>query len=374
MSKELVVYGRFKGRYKTDQVMPLRIDEAYPDDAHKVQIYEGNLEAISFDETYQPEKHRIFKSFLLSNVENIAVTGTPQGPFNGQRVFDFTQFLIVEPVIESAHALNGATYGEISGMAYGITKERPKISKLDPQDPPPPPEPTNPNNPTNPDNPNRGGGTTGLGFNDDSEIGAFLERGRNGCSLLVQGCLSNFWRILGFLLLILFLWWLMKACSKMADEDTCTERNQNELILTELEKERDSVRKIYEENLQKALANINKIYFYRGSTEFHQYSLGSEGSLARLKNLIEVYDDKTFVIVGHHSGARVEKTNLDLLRAETVRNEFLNAGISGNRLEIKVEKDLQPLEKNKIYMYMLPDYSKREYNRNMRVEIQVKKP
>jgi outer membrane protein OmpA-like peptidoglycan-associated protein len=368
MSKEHVVYGRFKGRYKTDQVMPLKINEVYPDDAHKVQIYQGNIEAISFDETYQPEKHKVFKSFELTNVENIAVTGTPQGPFNGTRVYDFTQLLIVVPVIESAHAMNGATYGEISGMAYGITKERPKISKLDPKDPPPPPEPTNP------DNPNRGGGITDSGFNDDSEIGSFLERGRNGCTSLFQGCIGNFWRILGYLILILFLWWLIKACSKMADEDTCSERNQNELILTALQKERDSIRKIYEENLQKALANINNIYFYRGSTEFHQYSLGSEGSLARLKNLIEVYDDKTFVIVGHHSGARVENTNLDLLRAEIVRTEFLNAGITGNRLEIKVQKDLQPLEKNNIYTYMLPDYSKREYNRNMRVEIQVKKP
>lgn len=360
MGSEYAVYGKFKGKYKTNQILPLMSSEAYPTDkAHEVQVYQGGLEAISFDDEYEPEKHRVFSSYILRNVENITVKGTADGPFSNEQIYDFTQLIIINPKIESAHDMNGATYGELSGMAYGKTQDRPKISKLDPPEPPPP---------------NKNQGATGnSGFNDHSEIGDYLEKAKNGCSYFYDGCIRNFWRILQFLLLLLFLWWLIKSCSAIAERKDCSKRDQNKIILENIEKKRDSLRVKYKENLNKALANINNVYFYRGTSEVHQYSLGFNGNLERLKHLLSVYEDTDFIIEGHHSGASVESDKLDMSRAESVRNEFINAGISAKRLEVVTKGDSEPLEKNMIYPYMFPDYSLRYYNRNMRVEIRIKK-
>ncbi|NDB35835.1 MAG: hypothetical protein EB023_10970, partial [Flavobacteriia bacterium] len=189
MSKEHNIYGKFKGLYKTNQVMSLRVGDNFPSGVdHKVQVYQGSLAALSFDKEYTPEKHRVFKSFVLSNVENIEISGEENSPFANMQVYDFTQLIIIEPKIESAHSINGATYGELSGMAYGITKSRPKINRLDPPDPPP----TNPDGPTN-----SGNGFTGnTGFNDNSEIGGYVEQAKSGCSRVYSGCLENFWRII----------------------------------------------------------------------------------------------------------------------------------------------------------------------------------
>ena len=101
-------------------------------------------------------------------------------------------------------------------------------------------------------------------------------------------------------------------------------------------------------------------------------TLGENGNLQRLMKLISVYDDKEFILVGHHSGSKLESTNLDQLRAEKIRTELISAGISGNRLEIQTKGNSAPLENNVIDPYMFPDYSLRYYNRNMRVEVKVK--
>lgn len=345
--------------------MSLRVGDNFPSGVdHKVQVYQGSLAALSFDKEYTPEKHRVFKSFVLSNVENIEISGEENSPFANMQVYDFTQLIIIEPKIESAHSINGATYGELSGMAYGITKSRPKINRLDPPDPPP----TNPDGPTN-----SGNGFTGnTGFNDNSEIGGYVEQAKSGCSRVYSGCLENFWRIISYILLLLFLWWLIKSCSKMSEKEDCAKRDATDQQHEKLKKERDSLRVRYEDNLDKTLANINKIYFYKGTPEIHQYSLGENGNLQRLMKLISVYDDKEFILVGHHSGSKLESTNLDQLRAEKIRTELINAGISGNRLEIQTKGNSAPLENNVIDPYMFPDYSLRYYNRNMRVEVKVK--
>jgi outer membrane protein OmpA-like peptidoglycan-associated protein len=370
MAGEHVVYGKFKGRYKTNQVMPLTANDAYPTDiAHKVQIYQGNLDTISFDNEYRPEKHRVFKSFVLSNVENIEVAGTPNGPFSKSQLYDFTQFILIDPKIESAHNINGATYGDISGMVYGKTQSRPKISKLDPPDPPPT---TAGNGDGNNGGNTYGPGATGdTGFNDNSEIGDYLEKTKAGCANAASGCFQNFWRFLKYLILLLLLWLLIKACAGWADRDDCSKRRHNKILLERLEKERDSLRIIYDQNLQKALANIDKIYFYRGTSEIHQYSRGADGNVERLKHLLSVYNDKKFIIVGHRGA--FESAGLDSLRAKTVRKEFVRAGIAKERIEIRTKADKEPLESEEVYPYMFPNYNLRYYNRNMRVEIRIKK-
>ncbi len=371
MAGELVVYGTFRGRFKTDQILPLGSNEAFPKDlTNKVQVYSGTLEDTVFEHEYKPEKHRVLSSFVLSNVPNIEIVGnqSKNAQFADTRVYDFTQLVIIKPVIERTFPMNGGTYGEVSGMAYGKTADRPRISKLDPPDPP---TVTGANNNGN----NTGGAAGNNGFNDQSQIGDLVNRTQEGCNTLFTGCIANFWRILGYLLLLLFLWWLIKACSSMASGTDCRERDQNELILKEEQKLRDSLRHIYEDNLEQALANINKIYFYRNSDEIHNYSLGDNGSLNRLIYLLQVYEDKSFYLIGNYSGAGVENASLhlDSMRAIKIRDVMMMNGIAANRLEIINKADKEPIDQAIIYPYMLPDYSLQYYNRNMRVEITVKK-
>jgi outer membrane protein OmpA-like peptidoglycan-associated protein len=371
MAGELIVYGTFRGRFKTDQVLPIGSHDTFPKDlTHKVQVYSGTLEDTLFEHGYKPEKHRVLSSFVLSNVPNIEVRGNKgkDSPFHDTRVYDFTQLIIIKPVIERTFPMNGATYGEIIGMAYGKTAERPKISKLDPPDPP-----------TLTGTNNNGDGNSGAignnGFNDHSQLGDLINRTQVGCGALFSGCIANFWRILGYLLLLLFLWWLIKSCSAMALENDCKERDHNQLILKENEKLRDSLKHIYEENLEEALANINKIYFYRNSAEIHDYSQGSNGSLNRLIYLMQVYKDKSFYLIGHYSGSGIENAglNLDSMRATRIKDVLMYNGIASDRLQIINKAEKEPIDQAVIYPYMLPDYSLQYYNRNMRVEVKVKK-
>ncbi len=366
MAGELIVYGDFFGLFKTDQDLPLGSTAIFPTDLkHKVQVYQGKITNSTFEHEFKPEKHRILKSFVLSGVSNIEIVGNAKAPFADSRVYDFTQLMIIDPKIERVFSMNNGTYGEISGKVYGKTADRPRISKLDPLSPPPLIENNEPGKVDKP--------TGDTGLNDDSEIGKIIEKSKEGCLKAWTGCLANIWRILGYLLLLLFLWWLIKACSKMAEGDDCIVRDNNEQLLIEKEKIRDSIKIEYDKNLDKALANVNTIYFFKNTDEFHNYSLGSSGNLVRLTTLLQVYNDRSFYIVGHHSGISVESARLDITRAALVKQTFVSAGIPANNLFLIYKADKEMISTKDLHPYMLPDYSLRYYNRNMRVEIKVKK-
>lgn len=366
MAGELIVYGDFFGRFKTDQDLPLGSTAIFPTDLkHKVQVYQGKITNSTFEHEFKPEKHRMLKSFVLSGASNIEIVGNAKAPFADSRVYDFTQLMIIDPKIERAFSMNEGTYGEISGKVYGKSANRPRISKLDPLAPPP----VNPGN-NNGDNNDATGNT---GFNDNSQIGEFIEKSKAGCLSAWTGCLANIWRILGYLLLLLFLWWLIKACSAIVEGDDCIIRDKNEQLLIQKEKERDSLKIEYDKNLDKALANIKTIYFYKNTDEFHDYSLGTSGNLNRLITLLQVYSDRSFYIVGHHSGISVESARLDMTRAALVKQTFVAAGIPAKNLFLEYKADKELITTKDLHPYMLPDYSLRYYNRNMRVEIKVKK-
>ena len=107
--------------------------------------------------------------------------------------------------------------------------------------------------------------------------------------------------------------------------------------------------------------------------EFHDYSLGSSGNLVRLTTLLKVYNDRSFYIIRHHSGQGVESVNLDESRAALVKQTFVAAGIPADNLFLEYKEDKEMIATKELHPYMLPDYSLRYYNRNMRVEIKVKK-
>lgn len=366
MSSEYVILGSFKGRFKTNQATALGLSETFPQDlAHKVQVYSGALDQTTFQEEFAPHEYRKLSSFLFINVPNISVQGNAQAPFPDQRVYTFTQLLLIDPKITRTYDLNGQTYGELEGKAYGITAKSPQIDKADP----PPPDQ------------NSGNDSTGVGstdFNDDSEIGQTINKVQSGCMDGLTGCLANFWRILGLILLILFLLWLIKSCNQLANDDgSCDRLEEHKIQLTEQERIKDSLNRIYEENIRKNLANIKNVYFYQNSDEVHEYSLNEaegKGNLIRLTNLLRVCDDKSFQIIGHHSGAEIEgKANLDSLRAIAVKEYFIDHGISQSRLFVVAKADSAAYFSKELFNYMLNDYSIKKYNRNMRVTVKLLK-
>lgn len=363
MSSEYVILGSFKGRFKTNQATALGLSETFPQDlAHKVQVYSGALDETTFSDEFAPDEYRKLSSYLFINVPNVLVQGNAKAPFPDQRVYTFTQLLLVDPKIIRTYEMKGQTYGELEGKAYGITA---KTAHIDKADPPPPDE--------------SGNDSTGVGstdFNDDSEIGQTINNVQTGCSSAFSGCLANFWTILGWILLILFLLWLIKSCNQLANDDgSCDRLDEHRIQLIEQERIKDSLNRIYEENIRKNLANIKNVYFYQNSDEVHEYSLNEaegKGNLIRLTRLLQVCDDKSFQIIGNHSGTEIEgKPNLDKLRAIAVKEYFIANGISQSRLFVVAKSDSAAYFSKELSNYMLNDYSIKKYNRNMRVTVRL---
>jgi outer membrane protein OmpA-like peptidoglycan-associated protein len=365
MSAEYTILGTFKGRFKTNQATSLGLSDAFPQDfAHKVQVYSGSLSDNSFEEDFQPDNYRKLSSYIFINVPNIEVQGNAKAPFPDKRVYTFTQLLLIDPKIIRTYELKGQTYGEIEGKAYGKTAPIPEIDKADPP-------------PLDPDN----NGSVGVGstdFNDDSEIGQTINKLQTGCVSGLSGCLANFWRILGLILLILFLLWLLKSCNELANDDgSCDRLAEHKIQLIEQQRIKDSLERVYEENIRKNLANIKNVYFYQNTDEIHEYSLNEargEGNLIRLTRLLQVCNDKSFQIVGHHSGKDIEgRENLDQLRAIAVKEYFIANGIDPSRLFVVAKADSNAYYGKSLSNYMLNDYSMKKYNRNMRVTVKLMK-
>lgn len=361
MSSEYVVLGDFKGRFKTNQTQSIGLSDDFPVDfAHKVQVFEGSLENTSFESTFTPQNHRKLSSFVLSNVPNIMIHGNSSGPFPDKRVYTFTQLIIIEPKIDRTYEINGLNYGELSGRAYGISEKNPQIQRLDPD-------------PVNHSDKNSGGSVGSTDFNENSEIGQAFNNAQKGCINAFNGCLENFWRILMWILLILFLLWLIRTCNRLAnDNGVCDRKEQHERLLEKEKKNRDSLDLIYKENLRKALVNMKNIYFYQNTADFHDYSKGTKGNLTRLTQLLKICNDKPFYIIGYHSGKDTEFTDLDSLRAETVKSHFISNGIKSSNIYILRKGQAKTDSLNQLYPFLTEDYNVKYYNRNMRVEIKLK--
>jgi hypothetical protein len=372
MSAEYIVLGNFKGRFKTSQATALGLSESFPEDfEHKVQVYDGVLDQTTFEDRFAPQNYRKLSSFLFHNLPNVTIQGNAEGPFSDKRIYTFTQLMIIDPKVVRTYEMNNQTYGEIEGKAYGITNKNAQINRLDP-----PPVDADDNGGGNGSGIGGGGGSGGSSdFNEESEIGQTLNRAKSGCGTALSGCLTNFWRILLWLLFILFLLWLIRSCSQLAQDDgSCDRRDRHRELLKEEKKLKDSLQNIYDENVKKALANIKNVYFYQNSAEFHQYSLEEKGNLLRLAKLLKTCDDKSFYIVGNHSGSEIEEgSNLDARRAEAVKDYFVSHGVKESHLFIKLKADSLAFYPKELSNYMLRDYTIKKYNRNMRVYVQLKK-
>ena len=348
-----IVYGNFRGYFKTKQRGLLgRTDSPPTDNTHTVQVYEGTLESKGFYSEFKPQDYRKLKSFVLSNVPNVSINPGESGPFVGHQTFTFTQLILIDPKIIKTYEIEGETYGEIASMAYGKTYASPQLKKLRP-------DPFNDS-----------------GYSDNEQWyhsnNGCVSSGINGCGTMYQGCKTNFWKILGLLLLLLLLLGLIRACNHIAnDKQACVDADLARKERIQKEKEVKETKLQYDLNLKNALANVSTIYFYRNSTDIHINSTGMNGTVDRLAEVIEAYDDKSFVLEGHQDDKSIESTGLDIKRAEKIKHILTLKGIDEQRITVvgRQNKDATPMP---LYKFM-DDKGTREYNQNMKVTIRVRK-
>jgi hypothetical protein len=348
-----IVYGQFRGLFKTKQSGVLPESESPPHEtSHAVQVYQGNFDAEQFFEEFKPHEYRKLKSFVLSNVPNVKLTAPQVQGFVGGHDFTFTQLILIDPKIIRTYEIEGETYGEIASKAYGKTFTEPQLKKLKPD----------PFNDT--------------GYSDHEQWyrtnNGCWNSGVNGCGTMYQGCKTNFWKILGLLLLLLLLLGLIRACNHIAnDKQACVDADLARKERIQKEKEVKETKLQYDLNLKNALANVSTIYFYRNSTDIHINSTGMNGTIDRLSEVIQAYDDKSFVLEGHQDDKSIESTGLDIKRAEKIKHVLTLKGIDEQRITVvgRQNKDATPMP---LYKFM-DDMGTREYNQNMKVTVRVRK-
>jgi len=347
------IYGDFKGLFKTKQSTAIGAGDNPPHNLdHTVQVYQGVLKAEQFFEEFKPQDYRKLGSFVLLNVPNISVVSDAQGSIAENQLFTFSELILIEPEILRVYELNGETYGELKSKAYGRTFQAPQLTKLKPDS------------------------FDSTGYSDRNQWvqrqEGCINQSYQGCGKLFQGCLQNFWKILWFLVLCLLLFGLIRACNSIIhDQEVCNKAEQARKNKEQLERELKKIKEQYDQNLMNTLKNMSTIYFYRNSTDLHANSSGLNGTLDRLANVIQTYDDRSFVLVGHCADNTVELEGIAELRAKKVKDLLINKGIIGNRLTIQLKgsSEAKPLP---LYQFMEKD-GIREYNANMKVTVVVNK-
>ena len=382
MSGSLVVYGDFRGLFKTSQSMPLGNNDVFPTDlSHKVQVYKGTIDNVRFEQEYKPEQHRILKSFVLSTIPDIEINGNASGPFSDKRIYTFQQLIIIDPKIERTYSMNNSTYGELSGTVYGYTEQNPQISRMNPS--PPPNEGdsgTGVQDPTGNggNNGNQvGGGSNGSGsteFNNETEIGRIINQSKEGCSSIYSGCLENIWRIISAILLLLLLWWLIRSCNQIANDNRACDRKEKIFReLTDEERKNKKLKEQYEQRIERFINANQTIFFYKNSSEQTLISQ-KQNSLRKWAKLIKTCKEKKFEIIGHHAGKSLEDkySDIDLRRARRTKYELKKLGVKSQQIICSRMADKERKYSNEIRQIRV---GKRMcfYNRNMRVEIRVKK-
>jgi outer membrane protein OmpA-like peptidoglycan-associated protein len=363
--------------------MPLGNNDNFPTDlSHKVQVYQGTIDNVSFQHEYKPEQHRILKSFVLSTVPDIEINGNESGPFSDKRIYTFQQLIIVDPKIERTYTMNNSTYGELSGKVYGYTEKNPQITRLNP---PPPPNGGNSSEGSNDATGNGGnngnelgggssGGAGSTEFDNETEIGRIINQSKEGCFSLYSGCLENIWRILVAILLLLFLWWLIRSCNQIANDNRACDRKEKIFReLTDEERKNKKLKEQYEQRIERFINANQNIFFYKNSSEQTLISQ-KQNTLRKWAKLIKTCKEKKFEIIGHHAGRSLEDkySDIDLRRAKRTKYELTKLGVKSQQIiclgmankETKYSNEIRQIRVGK---------SMRSYNRNMRVEIRVKK-
>jgi outer membrane protein OmpA-like peptidoglycan-associated protein len=389
MDERYVFLGEFKGMFFTLQELPLDSTSPFPEEQeHIVRVYQGVLTDAEFQDEYKPEDYRNLETFVLSNVPKIQINPKGPGPFKDIRTYTFSQLLLLHPKVERTFDINGKTYGEIVSKAYGITEKFP-LTKFDGET-----NVTEQNDSDNTFNNNQGGNNYG---NNSNKGPVIVDEGytqnvnqdtdsttvadpitwqdrwdsvQSGCGYWFSGCLANFWSILFWLILLWFLWSILRSCNDGVDH--CELKRIAEQKLNDEKLAFRKTKKDYEQNLKLALNAYSRIYFYRNETQFHLNSLGEDSPIGKIANILSSYKEKQFIIEGFTNGTKSEAKGLDLQRAEKMRDTLVSLGIEPERLFVIGKKDSLLLEKSrKLNNFYISQGNVKQYNRNMRVEIKL---
>jgi len=388
-----VVSGDFEGNFYTHQKSVLSASESTIDKKHDIYLYRGELRNIKNENEYKPEQLRNRESYLLHNVTNVQFHLEKDATGNKNRICNFEQILLRDAVIKESWELNGKTYGIISGKLLGKVKE--EVKPTDPKTPDPPVAPPDPIGKPNPDpvrtpnpdnNGNNGGGDNGGGWRKyvppiinpnpvGGNNGGCLNIGNgcmpaSGCFSFFSGCLTNIWRLLLALLLLLFILWFLKGCwdKKEARENCCSERDSLRDRLTEL---KDS---LVNTDIQNELDKLSsKIYFFGDSTGIRKIN---HSKINQIVNILNKHKNLNVTINGYMNSLTSNNNhinNLDYERAKSVEMLLIEKGIEKSRLTSRGmgHKNIVPID---LYDSIFDETSNKylKFNKNMRVELKIK--
>ena len=371
MSKQYVILGSFEGLFYTNQNSVLSVsDKISSDTDHHLNVYEGEIKNTEFLDVFKPEDYKNYDSILLTNASNIEVNSGKGANFPGKQKFDFNQVLLIDPEILNSWELNGKTYGTIKSKFLGITHQisESPFTGPDKKINPIPPNNQDSNKSSNSQN-NSGNNGNSNGFNSSNDTtnplippSPFQKSNFNPLTN-AKGCLSFLWRLLGWLLLLLLLFWLFKMCSAPKNHtQICDEIPKLENKVSKESKQKDSLRKIYFKNMFDEFKNLSKIYFYKNSTEELDMSTHSK---MEMNTFLNKYKHLKIDIKGYKN-SKDESNGIDFKRALKLKNYFVSKGISKERLFIKGCGSFNYITDPSKYQ---KDITGNSFNRNMRVEI-----
>lgn len=369
MNNGFVLLGKFKGKFRTNQSLDIGAGDSYPHDtSHQVRLYQGKLTETKFFNNFQPENYAQLKSYHFYNAPNIEIDGHEQGGFNDKRVYSFKHLVLIDPHIVKTHNIDGITYGEVVGEAYGQTEPNPQIKRF---------EPGLISTPTKkPRKPSKGDGFGDTGFNEETFLGGATQEVINWFDQIRKGCLSNIWRLIGMILLILLLYWIFRSCESIENDNSCKDRNHFKRIMLKEQRYLDSLKKIYDINFPNLMASISTVYFYENSTEISNYSYltkngedpGEYGNLKELLDVMLTFEDRKFIIKGFRDPTEIE--DIDVKRAENIKTFFITNGVNLNRIQsIGGGIQHEDLENNSKSYFT--NYESKEFNRNMKVVVEL---
>jgi hypothetical protein len=263
-----IVSGEFEGNFFTQQKSVLTTSEWNAlKKEHDINLYRGELKNISKETVYEPEEFRNRESLLLHNVTNVQFHSKNSAGENTSKIYDFEQLLIRDAEIKDSWELNGKTYGIITGKIIGKVQKR--NSNFDASNPPSQNDNEIPkvkpeqrfNNPP----PSR------------QEINDYVRRGGG----YLTGCLSNIWRLLFALILLIILFWLLKGCigDYSKSEDCCLEKDKLESENEDLKRKLSRVKTKLEEAKKKLLELEEENERYRELAERRRNRGGKIGEL-----------------------------------------------------------------------------------------------
>jgi outer membrane protein OmpA-like peptidoglycan-associated protein len=356
------VMGDFEGYFFTLQKSPLTNNElSFTSGLHNVNLYKGELTSVKAIDFYKPEEHLNRDGLILHNVTNVQLYPGATSPLNEKRIYDFQQVVLKNVEVVNSWEHNDKTYGILKGKLVGKLDKLSSIPNIiDPSKPNIPPPPIG--GITNPRPPIEGG---------NKWMPPILENSNN------KGC-SWVWNLLKWLLLLLLIILLFRSCNSCNNIFTHDINNDslyiklNDSLSNEILKlqrnirDNDSIceKKLEQEKIQNELNNLSsQIFFYAGTTNIREYSMDEINHIVEILNK---FPSLYLQIQGYYNGANPTPINLDLDRANRVKQILIDEGIQDDRLSTIGLGNSKPIVSED---YLEQDPFGNKYNKNMRVEL-----